>query len=240
MKIRITETDPVYIQNFSSFLVQLGAVPISGCLNVFEAPEDFDVGQYHGLSVGGEAPKSFREEHPAVATWLEAYTGDFEFYVSVRDQLARKGMLSPKQTEAIYRAIDRDKASVAAPIVSKTFTLAVGEVIILSKFAAQRVAQAAGCARPHRAFEVLEVKAETAKAYLARVKLSAQRTSHCGICGIALTTPDSVAAGIGPVCAEKNSLPYGGNSLEALAEMLSVTTEATAWIAKSTIKERKL
>lgn len=29
------------------------------------------------------------------------------------------------------------------------------------------------------------------------------QTAHCGVCGIQLTDPDSIARGIGPVCAQK-------------------------------------
>lgn len=42
-----------------------------------------------------------------------------------------------------------------------------------------------------------------AAGYLQSAKLYGKATSHCAICGTELTHPDSVAAGIGPICALK-------------------------------------
>jgi hypothetical protein len=165
-------------------------------------------------------------------TWLLNYSGQFAFYLDLKRQVKSGRLLSDKQREAIKRAMEREKN----PIVSKPFTIKPGAILIVGKFIAQRVAEENGLTRPHHAFEVMEVHRETEKAYNVTAKCTAQRTSYCGVCGLKLTNPESVTNGIGPICAEKHGISYGGRSLEELAERLQLEKPVTAWIAKKSIK----
>jgi hypothetical protein len=178
------------------------------------------------------ALEATEKNHASEAAWLRAYSGNFDFYLSLQRQLSTNGGLSPRQWECVTRAIEK----AALPKPARTFSLAVGEVLIVTKFFAHIIGKQTGLTRPHFAVEVVAVEAETEKAYKVQVKLSAQRTSHCCVCGKTLTNPRSVAAGIGPICGGY----YEVDNLEALAEKLR-TVEATAnlWIPKGQIKERK-
>lgn len=182
-RVHITETDPQYQADLAQHIMGLGARPI-----LFEVPEDFDVEAFEGLAVlqgepqHAQAPTTnFREQFTEVVAWLEAYQGTFEFYVSLKQQLATQGSLSPKQIEAVKRAIERDvaqgKGKPAVPV--QEFSVKPGTAWVLSKFIARKVAEAVPSVRIFRTVEVVEIEAETPKAFRARVKLSAQRTSHC-------------------------------------------------------------
>jgi len=113
-----------------------------------------------------------------------------------------------------------------------------GMTIVISKWKAKEIAEAAGFTRPHFAMDVLKVERETERAIQLTMRLSAQRTTHCGVCGIRLTNPESVTAGIGPICAEKSGVSFSGTSLAELSEALKTTREVTSWLPKSAIKER--
>lgn len=236
-RIIIAEADAEYRRGLAEILIGDGAVPL-----VFEVEDDFDLDSYEGLELfnpTASVAESFKTKFADVAAWLESYRGDFPFYLSLKDQLARKGTLSDKQIASIQRAIANDQArGVATPSgVSREFSIKPGTVVVVSKFIANRIAEKAGHARAYRAFEVIEVEGETEKAYRAKVRFTARRTSHCGICGLSLENPDSIAAGVGPVCADNYGIPYGAGSLDALAGQIP-DVEILAWIPKSSIKER--
>lgn len=185
-----------------------------------------------------EKPKAnFISENQDVVLWLNNYRGDFPFYVSLQVQLRTRMSLSPKQVEAVRRAIARE-TSTPAPEVKKQFTLQAGEIIRVAKWFGKKVALEAGLVRPHYVMEVISVEAETEKAYRATLRLSAQRTSHCCICGLALTDPRSVMAGIGPICGNSYEISFGENSLAELSEKLRTTKNVTTWFPKVAIKEK--
>jgi hypothetical protein len=87
-------------------------------------------------------------------------------------------------------------------------------------------------------FEVVDVLNETPKAYQVSLKLSAQRTDRCCICGLHLTDPQSVAAGIGPICASRVGVPHGDASLVELNRVLNSTAIVTTWLPKFAVKEK--
>ncbi len=58
-----------------------------------------------------------------VRDWLNKYTGNFPFYLSLQDQLNRRGTLSPAQVNAVLRAIDRE----SQPKPQKQFSMNAGE-----------------------------------------------------------------------------------------------------------------
>ncbi len=237
-RIEITETDLEYRKGLAEILINEGAVAF-----VFEVPDDFDLNSYEGLAEyrpQARAAESFDTKFPEVAAWLQAYRGNFEFYLSLQSQFRIKGMLSEKQIAAVQRAIERDRAAgiVTPKGKRQEFDLKPGDILVLSKFISTKIVEQAGHKRAHRAVEIVEVEAETSKAYRAKVKLSARRTSYCGCCGLPLENPQSVAAGIGPICAENNGISYGENSLNELYGVLNTTVEVITWIPKKSIKER--
>ncbi len=228
----------------------------------------------------------YETAHPTVVAWLKAYKGNFDFYLSLRDQYDRRGDLSEKQTAAIYKAIARDtgaaipakpiegaailtdvkalneifKASTSTTIdtqsilaalghiiakhspevVSKTFTIAVGDKVRVSQGHAKRMGNEAGLNRAHFVFEVTEVLDETDRAYRLKLKAQAQRGSNCCVCGRFLDNPESVTKGIGPVCGDGYELSWNSDKpvLLQLREKLMMTAEITTWLPKSAIKER--
>ena len=172
-------------------------------------------------------------DRPEDVAFLEAYTGNSSFIESLKRQFAQMGGLSWRQWSALEET--RKRSEMAAALPARTYSLAAGETLIVSKFLAHKIGQQTGLTRPHFAIEVLAVSGESEKAYKIKAKLSAQRTSHCCVCGKELTNPASVAAGIGPICGGY----YEVENLEQLAEKLR-TVEAVVdmWIPKSQIKER--
>lgn len=237
--ITITETDVAYRTGLAEILIREGAVA-----TVFEVADDFDLNSYEGLAAYAPKPIDtgpvFSAKFPEVAAWLEAYNGDFDFYRSLKAQYLAKGMLSEKQIACVEKAIANDKARGATTPEARaqSFTLKPGTVVVLSKFISTKIAKQAGHTRAHRAVEIIEVEGETPKAYRAKVKLSARRTTFCGVCGLHLENPESIAAGIGPICADNYGISYGGKSLEELEAALTTTVEVTTWLPKSAIKWR--
>lgn len=61
-------------------------------------------------------PTPFQSAHPAVVEWLSNYTGTFPFYLSLKEQYERRGDLSERQCESVYKAIACDGIKVERPI----------------------------------------------------------------------------------------------------------------------------
>jgi hypothetical protein len=143
--------------------------------------------------------------------------------------------------ETIEQNFSLNKLKIIAPIqeikpIQSTYSLNPGDIIVVGKWIAKKIAEKSGYSRPHYAFEIMEVEAETEKAFRLKVKLSAYKTVYCGVCGIKLTNPESIAIGIGPICADKSGISYEFGALDSLAEKLRVTTIVSTWLPKSSIK----
>ncbi len=232
MQIRIVETDQKWVEGFVLHLMtNEGATPTADG-RVFDVPDTFPMDDYHGIvpasqPVAGSVPAEVR-------AWLESYKGSFEFYVSLKSQLASRNSLSQKQIDAVHRAIARDQERASVKPQKREYSYKVGQVLIVGKFHAGRIAREAGYKHPHHALKIEEVHAETERAILVSVQLTAQRTPYCGCCGQTLTNPASIAAGIGPICAEKTGLEE--ISLAALDAALRSAHKVQTWIPKSAIK----
>lgn len=180
------------------------------------------------------------QQNQEIFVWLEAYNGNFDFLLSLKAQLLVKGYLSDKQLAAAERCMQREKqprlelVKPAAP----AFSIKPGQVLEVNKSFARKIAENNGSSRTFFNLEVLEVKAETAKAFLVRTKASAKVTSHCCVCGRTLTDPASILSGIGPICADNNGIPYGDVEVTkaALEEIATKEVEIEVWIPKSVIK----
>lgn len=180
-----------------------------------------------------------KQQNQEVFTWLEAYSGTFEFLLSLKAQLLVKGYLSDIQIAAAKRCMQRDKEprlKVVAP--RPKFSVKEGQILEVGKSIARRIAEQNGSSRTFFNFEVLEVKAETPKAILIRTKASAKVTSQCCVCGRDLTDPASIHSGIGPVCAQKSGVPHGDAEITkaALEAIATKEVEVETWVPKSSIK----
>lgn len=122
--------------------------------------------------------------YPEETAFLKAYNGNFEFYLSLRNQFLSRGGLSDNQWACVTRAVAKQK-EYKEQNTKREFTLAVGTTLIVGKFIAHVIGRENGLNRPHFAIEVTEVQAESAKAYKVRGKLAAHRTSRCCVCGLA-------------------------------------------------------
>jgi hypothetical protein len=195
-----------------------------------------------------KAPTAFDTEHAAIVEWLQAYSGTFPFYVSLREQYNRRGELSEKQIASVYSAIEREKSFKAPKEATRAsakphtaLTLNVGERVRVSQFFAKKIGDEAGLTRAHFVFEVTEVLRETSKAYLVKLEAVSQRCSHCCVCGKSLTNPESVLKGIGPDCGDGYELDWKADrpALLQLAERLKTKASIVeTWLPKSAIKER--
>lgn len=235
--LKVTEADKQYLKEFGAWIQEnFGAKPTQD-ETVFEVSDTFDCDQYHGTEEHSPNAPTFEEEFADVVAWLRSYNGTFPFYLSLKAQLEKNGKLSPKQVDAVVRAMERDHAKAEAQ-ANRTYSIAPGAVIVVGKWLAKEIAIKAGYPRAHHVLEVVEVLGETDRAYQLKVKLSAQRTSRCGVCGLTLTNPESVRDGIGPICAEKSELP--SRDLVALAEKfkLMCLVDVVTWVPKASIKER--
>jgi len=242
LKAQITEKDQAYVSEFSHFLIEtVGAIPTADPL-VFELPDDSKATElYHGLELLDQAPtNAYLEESSYLYNWLQNYTGNVRFYLSLKSQLESKGSLSEKQVKSVREAILQEKTSQVesaevahqpTPVQQvREFSIKPGQIIVVGKWMAKQIAEKSGYSRPHYVFEVMEVEAETEKAYKMKVKLSAQRTIYCGVCGTKLTNSQSIAIGIGPICADKSGISYEMGALNSLADKLQVTVVVSTWI----------
>lgn len=236
MYLQIVEKDPKYAQELKAYLLKMGAL-LTENEAIIQVPDGFNYNAFHGIEVA-TSTKPFHEENADVVEWLDKYTGNFSFYLSVRSQLKLKGILSPKQIQSIRNAIKRDKMQPEAAVAQKkTFSLSPGDTVMVSKWLAREAGRLAGLVRPHYTLEVVSVEAETDRAYKATLILSGQRMSRCGICGLTLTDPRSVTAGIGPICAERVGVSFTDGALGELRESLKTTKSINTWFPKAAIKE---
>lgn len=174
-----------------------------------------------------------------VFSWIENYSGNFDFILSLKAQLLVKGYLSQNQIAAAERCMNREKQPKLQIVkAERKFSIKAGQVLEVNKSFAKKIAQKNGSSKTFFNFEVFEVKAETAKAFLIRTKASAKVTSHCCVCGRVLTDPSSILSGIGPICADNTGVPYGDVEITkaALEEIATKEIEVETWIPKSTIK----
>lgn len=179
------------------------------------------------------------QQNQEVFSWLENYQGNFDFLLSLKAQLLVKGYLSDKQLAAAERCMQREKQpKLEAVKAAPSFSIKAGQVLEVNKGFAKKIAKTNGSSKTFFNFEVLEVKAETAKAFLIRTKASAKVTSHCCVCGRTLTDPSSILSGIGPICADNAGIPHGNVEVTkaALEEIATKEVEVETWIPKSTIK----
>lgn len=222
----------------ASLVLSHGCAPVTGRVLCFDCPDQVADAL---IECGAAQVAQALPTYDAERAWLKAYAGDFEFYVSLKAQLARKGDLSPKQWEAVTRAVERDRQRAEQalnPPAPQTFSLLPGTVLRLTRFIAEKIAEQAGCSRAHFAFEVLEVKRETERAYLAVVRMSAVKCAVCCVCGLQLKNPVSISLGIGPECGKHWGVGQEPDALEALASKLREFKTVETWIPKKSIKER--
>jgi hypothetical protein len=182
----------------------------------------------------------------AINNWLNNYSGDFHFYLSVKRQHQSGKALSEKQKEAIERAISRDeersRVQFAAETEKMSPTFSNGTVLKISRGIAKAIAEQKSIPTPFRKVEIVKTHRETFKAIEVTVKFSSAVGHFCGICGRGLTHPVSQATGIGPECADKMgiarySLEEANSIIEELSHKLNNYGEVRVWLPRSKIEE---
>lgn len=167
------------------------------------------------------------------------------FYRSLLTQYERNGRLSDKQIACIQKALDKKIQVVdAATLEAKTpdFSLKTGQIIEVKAFVARRLKADLNMEYFFRNLEVMEVLAETPRAYQVKVKFVSKIVTSCHICGAELDTDVSRATGIGPVCAkriglQRPTLATAQETLKAIDALCSsVGTLGPVWVPKSQIK----
>lgn len=188
-------------------------------------------------ALGARKPAPFTDQADQIEQFVRGYDGTFGFLQSLKRQLLNRGELSAAQWDAARKCYFQDQKfkSAAERRVIKP-QIEPGALFRTNRFIARQVGLKTGLNRPHFVFEVVEPLHETEKAYLLKVRASAKRTSYCGLCGLELTDPRSVLAGIGPVCADNNGLPWGEDALGALNEQLTETKVVEAWFPKQSLE----
>ncbi len=174
--------------------------------------------------------------------WLEGYRGNFEYYLSLKNQYFRFGKLSPKQLASVDKAIARDKERKDAPLAPIDSTIPVGSVLQIKKWIAKELADKYALPSVWRNIVVIAVYRETDRAIQITAQMSAEVGRCCHICGLALTNKVSRATGIGPICADNNGIERVEveqaekmlTRLQAMAQ--SQGTFGPFWIPKSQYK----
>lgn len=181
------------------------------------------VKSYEGVAEVEPSDSPFSEavEH------IRNYTGNFEFFNSLKRQLQEKGFLSDNQVNAVVRCLEKQKPTQEPIILSEA-------VITVSRWCARNLAMAAGLKSAHFNFRVFKILRETGKAYHLELQATGKPTGRCCICGLTLTNDDSIKLGIGPICLEK----VGFTDWGALDRELQEKSVAfSAWVPKRSIKE---
>lgn len=163
-------------------------------------------------------------------TYLEQYTGRFNFLNSLKDQLSTKGYLTDGQLTALQKIIEKEKNRVQRPVLDFTDK---NVQIRVSQFMARILGDKVGLDTPHYMFRVFKVSQQSDKAFLMTLQATGTPTTHCSCCGLRLTNKKSIKIGIGPICAQK----WGVTNYIELNEKLTQTKIFESWVPKQSIRE---
>jgi len=175
-----------------------------------------------------EEQKAARQQDLEKATnFVNSYTGYSSYIRNVRDWTRRGYGLTVRQVECILKIIDSEAVSQAgnnvpmtnAPYVNNS-SFQEGDIVTLNKVMAEKLGMMVGFGKRFYNITIKEVLAETPSYIEARVETCYRKSSWCGCCGLKLTDPQSIAAGIGPVCARSYKIKQGPKSLEELDRLL--------------------
>ena len=222
--IKIVE--PELVDGLTTILLDSGCVATDEPL-VFDAQSVANQTEVIDSFEGVEAIEPFNQEMQDAVDFLRNYEGRFDFWLSLKSQLAFKGYLSDNQIGSVMRYLA--KQNNLPPAIKVDGSITVG------KFMAYDLAKKAGLQSPrHFIFKVFEVLRVTDKAYMLKLQATGKPTANCSCCGIALTNDLSIALGIGPICREK----WGVTNWEDLDKKLSKSIIFDTWVPKSQIKEK--
>lgn len=165
-------------------------------------------------------------ETPAEYKWLNQQNLDGKlngFLMSLHEQLSRKGSLSDRQRECLRNAMEKDAAPAEAKQDAPKVNVPDGRYAIEREGKVMFYKVENGKADSRWAgYTFLKVQAsddlypvkdkDARKEILAAIAQDPRAASiaygkeigACGVCNRTLTDPDSIAAGIGPVCQENN------------------------------------
>jgi hypothetical protein len=137
------------------------------------------------------------------------------FLARMAAYVAKGWILSPAQLAASQSVVNnitlrtlQSQGEVTTPVkaANPDASVAVGDIITVNHMMAVKIGLQAGFEKKFHNVEVLEVISENYSSVTARVVTSYKRVCHCGICGLKLTDENSIALGIGPVCAKAKKI----------------------------------
>lgn len=174
-----------------------------------------------------------------VKAWLENYEGDFPFYLSLKNQLNARGVLSLKQIEAVERAISRESAPKRV-FNPEDCRFKAGDVVEIKTWLAKKLAEQNDVVVFFRNLKIVEVHNATAKAMLVSVAFHSDVCTSCHVCGRTLTNDFSRATGIGPVCLERLGIEVENFDIEATIAQMEIYAKERGnfkiWLPFSQIK----
>jgi hypothetical protein len=136
------------------------------------------------------------------------------FLKHMKDLLQNGQQLTERQLE-VSRSIMRDvvrrdldaQKEVESPVNKKDDSaIVVGDVITVNKMMAIKIGLQTKTGKKFHNVEILEIIDSKPWAITARVVTCYKKVAHCGICSLKLTDPESIALGIGPVCAKNRQV----------------------------------
>lgn len=207
----------------------IGLDGMSTVVQTIEATQDAYEAELRGekpAPVAKPAPTATPEANAVEVpeyTWLRAWTGENGFLNSVKDQLAARGKLSEKQTDAVRKCMENvegrraDRKAAEAP----KNNVPAGRYAVENEDGELRFYKVdqptEGRWAGYTFLKVMAsdteypVKGAAKHAIIAKIAVDAraamvrygQEIGKCGHCNRTLTDEASRAAGIGPICAEK-------------------------------------
>jgi len=146
------------------------------------------------------------ELHRIAVNYVEHYSGDFSYLVSMTDRLANGYAINANQAKGILNCLlaERRRNQRSTEPAPEGIHLFQNEVykVQANKAGTATYAKKRVGSRWEYVGQVASLSPATLLT-LAQAKAIGHETGHCVMCGRELTVPESVAAGIGPVCAKK-------------------------------------
>lgn len=176
------------------------------------------------------------ELNKEVVELINTYAHKSLFLSSLREQINKNRELTEAQIESAKRTVDyfilRDlENQKVVEMQTKKSNIAVGDVITVNNTMAVKIGIQAGFDKKFHNIEIMEVIEESFGSVTVRAVTCYKKVAHCGICGLTLTDPESIARGIGPVCGRRRNVMKVEDLNQALGK-----AEIVVRVPRSTIK----
>lgn len=174
---------------------------------------------------------------PAIAEFASRNNFLYSLFQQINDGkiLSKNQILSSKTVleRFVVRQLENQQ-EVTATFVKKNVTsdmVQVGDILTVNHVMAVKIGLQAGFAKKFHNIEVLELIDAGFGSVTVKAVTCYKKVCHCGVCGLKLTDPESIALGIGPVCAKGRQIKRVEDLDQALGK-----AEITIRIPKQMIK----